>query len=588
MFTALKKLLSRSARTSTVAVRKRRYQPLVESLEDRQLMTTASLAGGILSIVGTNNAETITVRQQNNVISISGVAQTFNTAVVPQSGNGFTAGAGPVGTDIVVNTQFPMFVQAIEIDGRGGADIINLNTATQTGKIIYSTITLPTAIHGGGGGDTINGGGGRDFIFGEGGLDTLNGRGGDDVLEGGASADTLAGGGGSDRYVFSGGTLGSDTISEPLANGAKDRLDFTSFIGAINLDLAVTTAQTVRASHLTLTISNNTLVEEVLGSAFGDTIKGNSRDNLLVGRDGNDTLLGRGGDDYLRGVDGNDTLNGGAGRDRLYGGDNTDTLIGGTGDDGMFGGKGADTVTGGSGNDRFLSWKSSVNSVGYRFDPDTFTDIGFEDVKINFENSTDDYVRDGGEWGWDDDITYNAQAWNQNEIERVDQALAELHERTGNTKLLKTSLGFDMTFIRHGSPDKPDGGLLGSNGSGTIRLFDGAFDAGFEPLMATVIHEIGHNWDEENPNWQDFKDLSGWTQVRMSGVEGWSRTEAYGDVWYFWTDAEFATGYASNHPVDDFAESFAAYFLDRAGWAGGGAENIPGKIQFIDNWLETL
>lgn len=564
MFTYLKKLISGSVPTSRLPVRKRRYQPMIEALEERRLLTTASYADGILTIVGTDGPDTITVRERNEVFSIDGVSMSFGANIV----------------------------QSIEINGLGGGDTINLDTAGTSGGLTYAPITVPTTIHGGSGSDTIYGGAGPDSIFGDGGFDRLYGRGGDDHLEGGAGTDTLAGGGGSDVYAFVGGTLGSDTISEPVSNGAKDRLDFSAFVGAVKIDLGVTTAQVVRSGQLTLTLSNNTLVEEVLGSAFSDTIKGNSRGNLLVGMSGNDNLLGRGGNDYLRGVHGNDVLDGGAGNDRLYGGNGTDTLLGGSGNDGLFGGEGTDTITGGSGNDRFLSWKNATNSFGFAYDPDTYMDIRSEDAKINFENSTGNYVKDGGEWGFDDDITWNATSWNQNEIERADQGLAELHERTGNTRLLKTSLGFEMTFIRIGSPDKAAGeDLFGSNGSGTIRIFDNAVNGGFDSLVHTVIHEVGHNWDEENPNWQDFLDESSWTQTNMSGVSGYSKAETYGETWYFSSNAEFASDYAMNHPHEDFAESFAAYFVDRAGWnwgQGGGAAAIPGKIQIIDNWLDTM
>src|SRR5204862_403265 len=125
-------------------------------------------------------------------------------------------------------------------------------------------------------------------------------------------------------------------------------------------------------------------------------------------------------------------------------------------------------------------WKNVTGSVG-AYDPDTYMDIRSEDAKINFENSTSDYVRDGGAWGFDDDTHYNAKSWNQNEIERVDQAFAELHERTGNTHLLKTSWGFEMKFVRYGSPSNAVGeGLQGNNSLGTINIFDEGIDPGFE------------------------------------------------------------------------------------------------------------
>ena len=57
--------------------------------------------------------------------------------------------------------------------------------------------------------------------------------------------------------------------------------------------------------------------------------------------------------------------------------------------------------------------------------------------------------------------------------------------------------------------------------------------------------------------------------------------------WIYLTGTPFATDYAANCPHDDFAESFAAYFMDYANFSGegdGGASHIAGpggKLEFI-------
>ncbi len=58
-------------------------------------------------------------------------------------------------------------------------------------------------------------------------------------------------------------------------------------------------------------------IENVVGSAFVDTIRGSAGDNLLDGGAGNDMLDGRAGNDTLIGGLGADTLTGGAGLDRF-------------------------------------------------------------------------------------------------------------------------------------------------------------------------------------------------------------------------------------------------------------------------------
>ena len=71
------------------------------------------------------------------------------------------------------------------------------------------------------------------------------------------------------------------------------------------------------------TLSN---FENVLGSAFNDTITGDGGKNVLIGQYGSDRLRGGGGADTLHGGDGNDTLDGGSGANLLDGGDEIDTV----------------------------------------------------------------------------------------------------------------------------------------------------------------------------------------------------------------------------------------------------------------------
>ena len=83
-------------------------------------------------------------------------------------------------------------------------------------------------------------------------------------------------------------------------------------------------------------------IENLTGSAMGDTLTGDGNPNVLKGMGGMDTLNGGAEEDTLEGGAGDDTLNGGTGDDMLDGGAGDDTL---NGDDG------ADTLTGGPGND---------------------------------------------------------------------------------------------------------------------------------------------------------------------------------------------------------------------------------------------
>jgi Ca2+-binding RTX toxin-like protein len=184
--------------------------------------------------------------------------------------------------------------------------------------------------------------------------------GGGDTIEGGADDDLMYGQFGDDTYVFSGGALGNDRVIEAgetdcdLPNDLRDRLDFSGFVQAIDIDLGTTDRQLFASGttvNLKLTLSSSTGLEGVLGSAFDDDIDGNSRDNFLYGLVGNDEIEGEDGDDLLEGGLGNDCLYGGDGNDRLYGGDGDDALYGGAGDDVLEGGVGIDRLYGDSGDD---------------------------------------------------------------------------------------------------------------------------------------------------------------------------------------------------------------------------------------------
>ncbi|MCS6976346.1 MAG: FG-GAP-like repeat-containing protein, partial [Gemmatales bacterium] len=201
-------------------------------------------------------------------------------------------------------------------------------------------------IDGGAGNDTIDGGLGNDLLLGGIGDDSVLGGAGNDTLNGGAGNDTLVGGADSDRYLFTGSSLGSDSILEAPGCVDSDTLDFSLAGFAININLGLTTAQTVIAGNLILQLNAADAVENVDGSAFNDVITGNGCGNILNGNDGNDSILGLGGNDTIDGGLGNDTLLGGSGNDTVLGGPGNDLVIWNPGDGNQFvdGGTGTDTV----------------------------------------------------------------------------------------------------------------------------------------------------------------------------------------------------------------------------------------------------
>jgi Ca2+-binding RTX toxin-like protein len=219
------------------------------------------------------------------------------------------------------------------------------------------------------------------------GADRLYGEGGNDGLEGGPGADHLDGGAGVDTAGYS--TAGT-------ANGFNPALT----VLGIGVTASMLNPLINRGDAAGDTYAN---IENLLGSAFADTLQGDNANNSILGGGGNDQLLGEGGDDLLDGGAGGDALNGGDGFDyatydhsaqgvaaslgnpaintgeaagdtyagieglmgsafndllagdnavnRLVGGAGNDSLYGAGGDDFLYGGAGADLMDGGDGKD---------------------------------------------------------------------------------------------------------------------------------------------------------------------------------------------------------------------------------------------
>lgn len=171
------------------------------------------------------------------------------------------------------------------------------------------------------GGDTLDGGTGDDRLSGGPGDDSLTGGADADTLVGGAGRDTLSGGAGNDRLfaaddLAAGATLdapsttnlvqgddGDDTVyggagADNLNGGADtDLLSYAYAAAAVNVDLL--------AGTVTGGSGNDTVAgfEEVLGSAFGDTLAATQANDRLEGGAGADLLTGRGGADFFLFVD---------------------------------------------------------------------------------------------------------------------------------------------------------------------------------------------------------------------------------------------------------------------------------------------
>ncbi|MGJ3626861.1 calcium-binding protein [Sphingomonas sp. MMS24-JH45] len=146
---------------------------------------------------------------------------------------------------------------------------------------------------------------------------------------------------------------------------------------------SLTIAWTVTASDGMLDAAETRTITVTVHGA-DDLFTGTADDDQLVGTAWADTILGLGGDDGIVAGAGNDTIDGddgddaimaGAGNDVVDGGEGDDTIDGGSGNDVLRGGSGNDTINGGSGNDTI--W------------------VGSGDAVVNGGSDTDTLVLDG-------------------------------------------------------------------------------------------------------------------------------------------------------------------------------------------------
>ncbi len=244
---------------------------------------------------------------------------------------------------------------AVSDDGDGSTDTLS-GIENITGSAFNDTLT------GDANANTLIGGALNDILNGGGGDDTLSGDAGNDILDGGTGADTLTGG--ADNDILSGGS-GVDSLD---GGTGTDTASYTNAAGGATASLASNTASDDGDG------SNDTftLIENLTGSIYNDTLTGDGNANALTGNAGDDTILGGGGIDTLDGDDGDDFLSGDAGGDTLSGGIGSDTVNGGTENDTLYAldngvsavdadGLHSNTLNGDAGNDTL--WGSTGSDV---------------------------------------------------------------------------------------------------------------------------------------------------------------------------------------------------------------------------------
>jgi serralysin len=239
---------------------------------------------------------------------------------------------------------------------------------------------------GGAGDDTINGNQVDNVLTGNGGADTLSGADGNDTLNGGSGDDSLKGGAGADTLL---GGLDNDTLK---GGGGADVLDGGSgvdtasyaFSDAVSVNLGTGVGLFGDAAG-----DSYVSIENVSGSANGDTLTGDGNANTLSGNGGDDYLLGGGDVDTLNGDDDNDTLEGGFFTDTVSGGNGNDTFI-------VRNGEFYDNTYGDAGNDTLDHSLSSYSGSTFDFELGTITGNGINGLSAVLSSIETYYDGSGG------------------------------------------------------------------------------------------------------------------------------------------------------------------------------------------------
>jgi Ca2+-binding RTX toxin-like protein len=250
------------------------------------------------------------------------------------------------------------------LDGGGNTDTASYDDGLHTGGVTVDLAQddgpgeeVLTSI------ESVTGTPGPDHLFGGPEANTLSGLGGNDELVGGDGADSLLGGDQDDSLTPGAGV-------DPVVDGGngRDRVryDEAGRVGGVTVDLSVDDTDT-DGNPVTEAGEHAVNIEDVTGTASDDSFVGDTGANAIDGGDGQDTIsytetartagvsaslaTGTGPEgDAIAGVENlvgsafGDSLTGDANANRLDGAGGGDMLRGGLGGDALIGGGGSDTV----------------------------------------------------------------------------------------------------------------------------------------------------------------------------------------------------------------------------------------------------
>ena len=206
---------------------------------------------------------------------------------------------------------------------------------------------------------TITGGSGNDTILGGNLNDKLTGGAGNDKLTGGLGADSLNGGDADDLLYF------DNLDTSVIGAAGVDTAFVTAETAAVNLNLTTGQIESVSATTSTfnnvLNAVGATWAVSIIGGTGNDTLYGGNFNDKLTGGGGIDTVSYKFAAAAVAVNLANKKANGGAGTDSLTTIENVigtafaDTIFGDAGNNILDGGSATDTIIGGGGSDTILN-----------------------------------------------------------------------------------------------------------------------------------------------------------------------------------------------------------------------------------------
>jgi len=332
----------------------------------------------------------------------------------------------------------------------------------------------------------------------------------------------------------------------------------------------------------------------IYGGMGNDDIRGGSKDDVIYGEEGKDVIRGNNGHDWIKAGAGNDKVYGGDGNDIIYGNAGKDYLNGGEGNDLIDGGDGGDEIHGSSGNDMLYGENGQDKIKGGTGDDlirggaqkdiiagnggkDYLLGEGGKDIiqdssalsESSYENKRKKRMKDI-EKTYGVAIKDFGRKWTLMELGYLDKILGKLP-----SKVLKMWKGIPgkLTYNRKElckliGPGYNEFSITGLK-SIAIYIYDPVWRKSTSKLkkeyIKTICHETGHSFQFSlaMSKWKDFKALSGWNGNPNK-------------------KARFVSSYAEKNAREDWAESFAYYFVDPFKLC----EKAEAKFEFLNDMFD--